>query len=172
MKKIILIILILFVFAGCSSNNNQDIVVEQQEEEIIEEQPKYAADEVVNNFITKFNELTNDGMFDIEKGNIRTKYYGCYDKYYIEMIDSAKTNKIYITIQPINEYRNDGIETMKDVFVIAISSINPSISNKDIEKYFDEAINNIGFGYNTELDNILCTFYPREYSSRIELEEQ
>ena len=127
---------------------------------------------MVNNFIIKFNELTNDGMINIAKGNIRTKYFGDYDKYYIEMLDSAKTDKIKITIQPNNENRLDKIETMKDVFIITVNSINPSISNEDIEKYFDEAISNIGFGYNTELKNILCTFYPMEYSSRIELEEQ
>ena len=172
MKKILLIMLALFVFAGCSSSDNQGTIEEQQKEEIIEEQTKYADDEVVNNFIVKFNELTNEGMVNIEKSNIRTKYFGDYEKYYFEMLDSAETDKIKITIQPNNENRYDGIETMKEVFILTVKSINPSINDEDIEKFFDEANSNMGFAYETKLSNILCTFYPKEYSSRIELEEQ
>ena len=50
---------------------------------------KYAEDDIVDRFITDYNAISQYQMTDIEKGNIRTKYFGHTNDCYIEMINAT-----------------------------------------------------------------------------------
>lgn len=141
MKKIrfvsvFLILACILTFVACESST-VDEGVTSQEEEI-----KYAADEVVNKFIIDYNSFSNSPIVDIEKGNIRTKYYGTTYGYWIEMIHANDTDKIAVSIGKTNENANVGMDGMKEVFHDVIKAITPDLSDEDINDYFDNLIGN------------------------------
>lgn len=63
--------------------------VTEEPEEVVEE-IKYADDEVVNQFIIDFAETAEYEFTDIEKGNIRTKYYCYANDIYVELLNATE----------------------------------------------------------------------------------
>ena len=118
LTKLILILLCILTLVACDSSKINE---ESKDEKNIEENTNnknlsndknkdeklnYAEDEVVNNFIANYNSFSNSPIDNIEKGNIRTKYFGETFGYFLEMINSSDTNKISVTINKTNENAN------------------------------------------------------------------
>lgn len=149
--SVFLIAICIFTLVSCKFskvNEDQNVKKGINNEKInstkntSEDKPKYAEDEVVNNFIKNYNSLSNSPIINIEKGNIRTKYFGETYGYLIEMLNANDTNKIVLTINKTEKNENIGMEGMKEVFNDAIKVIIPDISEEDINNYFDNLINN------------------------------
>ena len=154
LTKIILILLCILTLVACDSSKINE---ESKDEKNIEENTNnknlsndknkdeklnYAEDEVVNNFIANYNSFSNSPIDNIEKGNIRTKYFGETFGYFLEMINSSDTNKISVTINKTNENANIGIEGMKEVFHDVIKTIIGDAIDNDINSYFDNLVSN------------------------------
>lgn len=67
-----------------------NIVESQTDSEVVEQtETNYADDEIVNKFISEFQEIAGYEMTDISKGNIRTKYFAYANNCYLEMINAT-----------------------------------------------------------------------------------
>ena len=109
MKKLVFVLLTLilvFSLVACTDTNEYDVetqqpeaeqsaevqqeVVGEENENTTPEEPEviYAEDDVVNRFISEFNEKTKYEMTDISKGNIRTKFFAYANDCYMEMINA------------------------------------------------------------------------------------
>ena len=93
-KTIILLLCLVLVSCGTTnkskstikdtSENNSSGVKKKAKEKLI-----YADDEIVNKFISEFQEIAGYEMTDISKGNIRTKYFAYANNCYLEMINAT-----------------------------------------------------------------------------------
>lgn len=178
LTKKILILLCILTFVACNSskineeskdqkdikeiNSNQNLSEDKNKDEKL----NYAEDEVVNNFIENYNSFSNSPIDNIEKGNIRTKYFGETFGYFIEMINSNDTNKISVTINKTNENANIGMDGMKEVFHDVIKTIIGNISDEDINSYFDKLVSNEYMLTEEAFDNLEITFFPDKELSK------
>lgn len=178
LTKKILILLCILTFVACNSskineeskdqkdikeiNSNQNLSEDKNKDEKL----NYAEDEVVNNFIENYNSFSNSPIDNIEKGNIRTKYFGETFGYFIEMINSNDTNKISVTINKTNENANIGMDGMKEVFHDVIKTIIGNIPDEDINSYFDKLVSNEYMLTEEAFDNLEITFFPDKELSK------
>ncbi|WP_066924272.1 hypothetical protein [Murdochiella massiliensis] len=154
--RVILILVFALLMASCgdskvreeksiqnSTSTTETIEINSTSEmESSEESRKYAEDEVVDTFIKNYNSFSDSPIEHIEKGNIRTKYFGVTHDYWVEMINAADTNKIVVTIDKTDKNRNLGMEGMKEVFHDAIQAIIPDAGIEEINNYFDHLVSN------------------------------
>ena len=103
---------------------------------------KYVDDKVVNTFINDYNRKSNSSLEDIKKGNIKTKYFASSYGYYLELLHANDTNKINVTINQTNENSASGVAGMKEVFHDIVKSIESSLSDDEIDNYFDNLMSN------------------------------
>ncbi len=149
-KTIGLALCVMMVFfAACGSTSGSDSMSQTSTEEKVtteetptEESLSYAEDEIVNQFITDYNAITQSEFSDISKGNIRTKYFAYSYGYYCELLNSNATNKINITINETNENADLGVAGMRDIFHDVAITIDPSLSDEEVYAYFDELVSN------------------------------
>lgn len=99
---------------------------------------KYVDDEVVNEFIRAYNNISESPFTSIEKGNIRTKYFALSYGYYFELLNAADTDEILVTIHETNENAALGIKGMRDAFRDSVKSIDATLSDEEINSYFDQ----------------------------------
>lgn len=99
-------------------------------------------DEVVNDFINRYNAISKSPLENIKKGNIRTKYFADSYGYYLELLNSNATNKIAVTINETNETADDGVAGMKDVFHDVMKVIDETRTDDEINSYFNDLISN------------------------------
>ncbi|MFM9294722.1 hypothetical protein [Streptococcus sp. ST14] len=103
---------------------------------------KYVDDKVVNAFINDYNSKSNSSLEDIKKGNIKTKYFATSYGYYLELLHANDTDKINVTINQTNENSASGVAGMKEVFRDIVKSIEPSLTDDEINSYFDKLVSN------------------------------
>lgn len=103
---------------------------------------RYADDDVVNDFITRYNKITEYPFKDIRKGNISTKYFAISDGYYFELLNAADTNKMHIVINNKYGTKDKSMKGMKNVFHDAIKVLDEDSSEKKINSFFDELTSN------------------------------
>ena len=121
----------------------------------------YADDDVVNRFITEFNEQSTFEITEISKGNIRTKYFGSANGRYLEMINAngAGAEAFSLTINGGQEAADK--QSMYEVFREAVKILDPSITDAMIDaalKEFDDKdvlIEGYALG-----DSITITYVP------------
>lgn len=143
--------------------NIESSIIEENEinvrEEVELERNKYADDDVVNQFIIDYNTISGSNFSDIEKGNIRTKYYAFTYGYYCELLNANDTNKINIKIWETNDNADVGVVGMKDVFHDVAKAIEPSLSDNIIYSFFDDLINQ-GVQQTSTLSTMEVLFSP------------
>ena len=103
---------------------------------------KYVDDKVVNAFINDYNSKSNSSLEDIKKGNIKTKYFATSYGYYLELLHANDTDKINVTINQTNENSTSGVAGMKEVFRDIVKSIETSLTDDEINSYFDNLVSN------------------------------
>lgn len=152
MKKLAYILMAAILvcsLAACTDNGDYETETQQAEsvvdtevqqesnEETAPELPEepaviYAEDEVVNRFISEFNEKTKYEMTDISKGNIRTKFFAYANNCYIEMINAndAAAECFSISINGGKEISER--DEMFDVFAETIKVLDPSVTEEKI----------------------------------------
>lgn len=111
-----------------TTDNNDAISTDGTGETVI-----YAEDNIVNRFITEFNQNTAYEITDISKGNIRTKYFGYANGRYLEMINAtgAGAEAFCLTINGGQEATDK--QTMYEVFREAVKILDPSITDEMID---------------------------------------
>ena len=152
MKKLACILMAAILvcsLATCTDNGDYETETQQTEsavdtevqqesnEETAPEVPEepaviYAEDEVVNRFISEFNEKTKYEMTDISIGNIRTKFFVYANNCYIEMINAndAAAECFSISINGGKEISER--DEMFDVFAETIKVLDPSVTEEKI----------------------------------------
>lgn len=177
-KKVIIAIAVLILtgiigsFGSKKTDNIDTEKLKQSENNITAEetkeknyQEKFADDEIVNDFIISYNKISASPFTDIEKGNIKTKYHALSDGYWFELLNAANTNAISVTIEQTNETAEQGVKGMKTVFRNVVKTIDDSLSDQEINDFFDTIVNGyqvenqklgktkIGFSPDVELSN-------------------
>jgi len=147
------------LLGGCATKNGQkkssDVNVDtttvnvdettessKNESSVEKKTPKFADDKVVNDFINNYNDISNSPLENIKKGNIKIKYFATSYGYYLELLHANDTDKINVTINQTNENSSSGVAGMKEVFHDIIKSIESSLSDDDINNFFDKLISN------------------------------
>lgn len=103
---------------------------------------KYVDDRIINDFINSYNQNSNSPLENIKKGNIKIKYFVSSYGYYLELLHSNDTDKINVTINQTNENSEFGVAGMKEVFHDIVKSIESSLSDDEIDSYFDNLMSN------------------------------
>lgn len=181
-KIVLIVILWLFVLAvGVSDNsendvshdnpsyngnmegnfNEEDFVDSSTDKQPSEESTVYAADDVVNRFISEFNTYSIYEISDISKGNIRTKYFGYANGRYLEMINAngAAAKAFCLKINGGQEEADK--QSMYEVFKEAVKILDPSITEEMVNAALTEfdtkdvLIEDYMIG-----DNICVTYVP------------
>lgn len=138
------------------TENNDTTSTDGTEETVI-----YAEDNVVNRFITEFNQNSAYEITDISKGNIRTKYFGYANGRYLEMINAngAAAEAFSLTINGGQETADK--QTMYEVFREAVKVLDPAITDEMIDTALAEFDNRdvLIEGY-TIGDGITITYVP------------
>lgn len=126
--------------------------------EVIENE--YAEDNIVNKFIVEYNSLSTNDINNIEKGNIRTKYFGYSNECYLELLNANNSNSksFNITINGTNE--EPSIDKIFVVYKEAIKVLEPTLNVQQI----NESISTLKSSqYLKEIklgDNIKIAYYP------------
>ena len=103
---------------------------------------KYVDDRIINEFINSYNQNSNSPLENIKKGNIKIKYFASSYGYYLELLHANDTDKINVTINQTNENSESGVAGMKEVFHDIVKSIESSLSDDEIDNYFDNLMSN------------------------------
>ena len=114
----------------------------KNESSVEKKTPKFADDKVVNDFINNYNDISNSPLENIKKGNIKIKYFATSYGYYLELLHANDTDKINVTINQTNENSSLGVAGMKEVFHDIVKSIETSLSDDEVNNYFDNLVLN------------------------------
>lgn len=126
-------------------SNKAETVVEEPAPTEEPEPVLYEEDEVVNQFLTNYNAISNSPFEDLSRGNIRQKVHGHSYGYWCTLLHAADTNKILVTIDETDDNASVGVSGMRDVFRDVVVSIDPSLSDEEIYAYFDKMMELGGF---------------------------
>ena len=154
-----IIFITVMLLGGCAIKNGQkkssDVNVDtttvnvdettessKNESSVEKKTTKFADDKVVNDFINNYNDISNSPLENIKKGNIKIKYSATSYGYYLELLHANDTDKINVTINQTNENSASGVAGMKEVFHDIIKSIESSLSDDEIDNYFDNLMSN------------------------------
>lgn len=124
------------------------------------EERNYAGDMVVDKFISDYNSISESGFTEIERGNIRTKYFAYSYGYYCELLNSSSSGKICVTIDETNENASLGVEGMRDIFRDVIKAIDSSVDDDEIFNCFDSLILDGKLQSDVSLGDTMITFCP------------
>ena len=119
-----------------------------------------ADDQVVNDFIVRYNSLSPNPLSDIEQGNVRTKYHAQSNGYYFELLHANDTGKIYVSINQTNESASQGTLGMRESFTYAVKAIDSSIPDNEINSLFDSLISGEVIVENAKLGKTIINYVP------------
>lgn len=177
MKKIntlLLSLTFLLTLVGCGKETNNtsetpDVTTTESFDTTKIESPEtteiisitYAEDEVVNRFITEFNNNSTYEITNISKGNISTKYFGYANGRYLEMINANNSGAAAFCLTINGGQEASDKQTMYEVFSEAIKVLDPLITNEMINTALAEFDNKdvLIEGY-TLGDSITITYVP------------
>lgn len=145
MKKLLYVLtvsLLLFSISACTGTNEYDADMENStvvQQKVDNERSEdvapaivYAEDDVVNRFISEFNEKTEYEMTDIRKGNIRTKFFAFANDCYIEMINANEAAAECFSISINGGKEISERDKMFEVFAETIKVLDPSVTEEKI----------------------------------------
>lgn len=153
---IILLFICLTLFTtGCSSS------AASEPPQPSETPFKYVDNEALNDFIIKYNKVSESAFSDVRAG----RSYNCYAfsyGYYIELRDL--NNSFEALINQTNDTAESGVSGMKTVVYDVIRVLDDTISFDDYNQLFDKVIE--GYASENEIGNLNITFYPDTDHSR------
>ncbi len=169
MKKVLILLFIAMTFILCSCGSPQkaeensvepskteDTVVEVEEQQI-----EYAKDEVINHFISAFNEKSNYEITDIKQGNIRTKFYGKANGVGLEMINVDNYGDKWLSVSISGGKTPETIQAMFDVFSEVIKTVDNTMTEEEITSAVQSVQSITYLVENYEIgQNILITYVP------------
>lgn len=156
MKKILLIsisLLLSFALAACDAgtDNNVENISENTSEptevtspavsteaEPVEKENAYVEDNVVNRFITEYNEIAATPIEEITSGNIRTKYFVHINGCYTELINANDAASKYFSITINGGKEETDKETVFDGARQVLKVLHPEASDEDINQFLTD----------------------------------
>lgn len=139
-----------------SASNNSSVISEETAQD---EKAYYENDEVVNQFISNYNDISSSPFSDIKKGNVNEKCFANSYGYYCELLHAADTDKIVVKIN--ETYDNyTGIAKMRDVFHDTVLSIDSNLTDDEIYAFFDELVEENAHVERTYLGKTAIEFKP------------
>ena len=175
---VLITVIFCFALAGCDleeytsdidSTTNMTTKITATLQPITTTEKTYADDEVVNDFIMRYNNNSKSPFKEIKRGNIRTKYHAVSYGYWFEMLNANDTGKIDVTISASNK-NSSKLKNMKKPFHDTVKSINSSLADDAIDSFFDKAVGNINGVENTTFKNMKISFYPKSNISDAHIE--
>lgn len=156
----ILAIFSLFLITGCEEVKTNKGTNEQTNQEEIKEN-EYAEDDTVNNFITLYNTSSSNLMEQIEKGNIRTKYYGHILGHSIEMINANSAAAGYFSISINGSNDESDVDTIISIYKDIVKIADNDITNEKVEESANMMKNSSTMIEEYEVtENIKITYVP------------
>lgn len=143
-----------------TSEEVTEVQTTETEEPTTETEIIYAKDDVVNQFIADYNAKTQSEFTNIEKGNIKTKYFAESYGYYCELLNAADTDKICVKINETNENAEVGVSGMRDVFHDVVTTIDPSLTDEEVYACFDGLVAGEIFSDDVEFEKMTVIFMP------------
>ena len=165
-KKYLLSILVLFSLfldTGCEETKISEETNKQTIQETTEEikENKYAEDDTVNKFITLYNSSSSNRMEQIEKGNIRTKYYGHILGHSVEMINANSATAGYFSISINGSNVESDEDIIIEIYKDIVRIVDNSISDEKVEESANMMKNSSTMIENYEVtENIKITYIP------------
>lgn len=117
--------------------NKEDSMDSSTDKQPSHESTVYAADDVVNRFISEFNTNSIYEITDISKGNIRTKYFGYANGRYLEMINANGAAAKAFCLKINGGQEDADKQSMYEVFKEAVKILDPSITEEMINAGID-----------------------------------
>ncbi len=130
----------------------------------------YAEDPVVNRFITEFNAADDEDIFDISKGNIRTKYFGRIRNNGIELINANDAGAGAFSVSISGGKEESDTDALFVTFKEIVKILEPSLSDNTISSEIEElrsgnvVTEKYQFG-----STMLVTYIRSETKSRIDI---
>ena len=125
MKKFLMVIIVsVFLISACSNENKtistSNTYVSKADDER-QEVPGtiYADDEIINEFITQFNNESKYDVVDISKGNIRIKYHGYINGHWIEFLSGDGGLSLSINGGQDEDLKQSMFDVMHEVLKVA-----------------------------------------------------
>lgn len=141
------LVYIMIGIAGKNSNSdvteNSTAVASTQasiEKESEDESVVYAGDDIVNKFITEYNEQSNYTFTDISKGNIRTKYFAHTNDCYAEILHIANgvSSELGIDVTISGGQTDEETAKLIEVFPYVVKTIVPSVTDEELTNMVDK----------------------------------
>ena len=176
MKKILYIFLtvvLAFACSGCgiikslqddSSNNylnSKTSTAENSKETSKKDDLVFAKDNIINRFISEYNNNSNYKMSDISKGNIKTKYFANANNCYIEILNANESISecFCVTVNGGKEIsdKNNMFEVTTDILKVLL----PTVSNSKINEIITELKEReVGLSNHNITENLTIDYCP------------
>ena len=143
-------------YNNMENSNISNTVINQEEND-----NEYADDIVINKFIKNFKKVSSYELTNIQKGNIRTKYFVNINGQYCQLLNNIgnETNDFEITINGGN--KEGDVDKIANVYKEVIKSLDSNITeaqiNDTISTYISSKTESTTFSIN---DKIAVKFYP------------
>ena len=181
-KSVIMISVCCFLFTACTNTNNveenslvtsvESVAETSQKtdsESVIESSSTdtkaiyFQSDEIVNNLFEAYNSIAAEPIpaEEIQKGSIATKALVYMDDFRMEIINSKRD---FLSVSIGTDEKDDSI--LHDIFINCIKSMDPSITDTDLESAWTELHTTGYMVENYDLPGIKISYMPyKELSS-------
>lgn len=159
MKKILFSIIVLtaiICFCACGDVDNTEETIE---ETTTETAVVYSDNETINQFMTEYNSITESQFTDI---NDSSRDYNCYASsygYWFEMRD-LDDGSFEVLIDQTDEVFDEGMPGMKDAFHDTVKTLDPSLSDDEINGFYDELLQAEHMVEDEKIGNITVQYWP------------
>lgn len=161
--------IILLIFILCNVNQNTSDDIEKNNDlnlsnEIKEENIKYADDEVINEFITQFKKISNYELTNIERGNIRTKYFVNINGQYCQLLNATDSSAEYFEIIIYGGNKEDDVDKIAKVYKEIIKTLDSRITDNEIDSTIINNINSRATTTSFEINDDIKVFFSPSVS--------
>lgn len=98
---------------------------------------KYVDNEIINDFITKYNDSSEAKLSDIDNTSRDYKATASCDGYFLTLEDLSSNGEFCVIIDETNETADIGVSGMKNVFLNTSKVLDASLSDDEIISWFD-----------------------------------
>ena len=137
-----IVYLLIGIFGGDSDKSgetanietaNQPTVIEEVQEEVVD---KFVDNEAVNAFIVTYNEISDNDLTDIDDSVRRYKATAKSEGFYFTIEDLS--SELRVNIETTSETHEGGVRGMGSVFLNTVKAMDGSLSDEDINTWFNE----------------------------------
>ena len=164
----LILLLTILLITSCGGSSDEEISSEQSENTTVEEDSaedtneQYVNNEAINDFIISFNAQSEEKLQDIDNSSRNYKATASCDGYWLTIEDLS--DEFRVNIDETNDTAEAGVSGMKSMFFTVTKALDSSISDDDINNWFDE--NTTGYMSESNLGSLEIHFYPDTENSR------